>query len=216
MVCDRTFICGYGQRTVRRLSPCNIFSSLTFYPTAEEEKEKRCAPSTVTLLSMSTPASTNPAIVEPTVTEIATQSPPGGTLIQPLHPDPGDTGISPTSPPHSPPSGDRDPSPPLPTDLAPTTAEDMAIDPELDRLFPNNRSTPTPAAALAQPLLSTAGRGAFEPDGTCEDFINEAVVAYWEVVPGGVKWIEMVRSYLTLTQRLPAKGVSIYQCLPIE
>jgi len=87
-------------------------------------------------------------------------------------------GISPASLLYSPPPGACNPSPPLSTDLAPIIADDMAIDPELDCLFPNNRSTPTPVAALAQPLLLATGKGTFEPSGTHEDFINEAVVAY--------------------------------------
>lgn len=173
---------------------------------------------------MNTPAPTNPVIIEtpadannePAVTTIATQSPPGGTLIQPPHPDPSNTVISPTPLLYSLPPGDCDPSPPLSTDPTPVITDEMAIDPELDRLFPNNGSTPTPVAALAPPLLSTAGKGIFKPGGACEGFINEAVIAYWEVVPGGGKWVEMVKSYLTLTQRLPAKGVSTWRCLLLE
>ena len=61
-----------------------------------------------------------------------------------------------------------------------------------------------------RPLLATAGKNAFNFDSIREDFIDEAVIAYWEAVPGGGKWVEMVQSYLALSRLPPAKGVSSF------
>jgi hypothetical protein len=170
---------------------------------------------------MDVPTSTNPATAgppanantEPAAAAILIQSPKGATLVQLPHPDSGNTAIYPPSP-YSNPSGDRDPSPPSPLmlplsmDPVPMISADTAIDPEPGCQTSNDRSTPTPVAALARPLLSTAGNCAFKLDGAREDSMSETIVAYWETVPGGGRWVEMVRSYLALTQHLPVKGVS--------
>ena len=85
---------------------------------------------------------------------------------------------------------------------------DALTDREPDFRIPDNGNTPAPDAAPTQPWLSTAGRGTFNPDGVDEDFICKAVIAYWEIVPGGQKWVEMIESYLGLAKCSLAKGVS--------
>ena len=40
-------------------------------------------------------------------------------------------------------------------------------------------------------------------------FISEDIRVYWESVPGGGGWVEMVKSYLILERITPMKGVSI-------
>ena len=162
---------------------------------------------------MTAPTSTDLVTVEPP-TNVNTEPTAATITTQPNHLDSGDMVISPPSPSHFLPSGDRDPSSPslLPfsfsTDPVLMIAPDMPTDPELGCQIPDDRSTPTPVAASAQPLLSTAGKGTLKHDGACEDFVDDAIIAYWEAIPGGGKWAEMIKSYLTLTQRPPAKGVS--------
>ena len=64
-----------------------------------------------------------------------------------------------------------------------------------------------------RPILVTAGKNVFNFDGTSENFINEAVLTYWEAVPGGERWIEMMCSYRALVRLPRAKWVSSWYCL---
>ena len=116
---------------------------------------------------------------------------------------------------------DGSPAPPLP----PTADLMLNLNPGET---PNNTSepAPTPIHPLLQtagsgasdtsgaicPLLATAENNTFDCDGIHKDFINKAVVTYWETVPGGGRWIEMIQSYLTLLRLPQAKGVSSSHC----
>ena len=76
-------------------------------------------------------------------------------------------------------------------------------------LVPSRSNTPTPGTTFTQPLLASAGSGTFDLTDVRGDFISEEICAYWELVPGGEEWIEMVKSYLMLETIAPGKGVSI-------
>ena len=103
----------------------------------------------------------------------------------------------------------RMPSPPLdnpsstpPSTLSPTT-----------HLPPNTSVPPCPAMSasatpLTQPLLASAGNGTFDLTGVCGDPISESTRGYWESVPGGEKWVAMVKSYLELQKMPPSSRVS--------
>ena len=102
----------------------------------------------------------------------------------------------PPSPPANIPEDDTEcPAPPQ----SPTADPLLAFDPSE---APNNTSDVT------FPLLATGGKNAFKLDDTCEDLVDEDIVAYLEAVPGGVRWIEMIQSYRTLAQLPPTKEVS--------
>lgn len=77
-----------------------------------------------------------------------------------------------------------------------------------ETLVPPRSNTPTPEATLKQPLLTSAGHGAFDLAGVHGDFISECTRVHWESVPGGEKWVEMVKSYLILETMVPTKVVS--------
>lgn len=68
--------------------------------------------------------------------------------------------------------------------------------------------TPAPGTILAPPLLACAGSGMFDLAGVHGDFISKDTCVYWESVPGGAKWIELVKNYLKLEAISPIKGVS--------
>ena len=102
----------------------------------------------------------------------------------------------PPSPPANVPEDDTEcPAPPQ----SPTADPLLAFDPGE---APNNTSDVTFL------LLATGGKNAFKLDDTCEDLVDEDIVAYLEAVPGGVRWIEMIQSYRTLAQLPPTKEVS--------
>ena len=75
--------------------------------------------------------------------------------------------------------------------------------------MPSPGTTLSPGAAPTQPPLPSAGNGAFDLTGIPGDFIPESIRTYWESVPGGEKWVEMVKSYLTLQTMPPSKDVRI-------
>ena len=137
---------------------------------------------------------------------IATQSPDEATTANAAT-------VSPSSPLCTSILEDYDGSPAPPP---PPTADPM---PNLDPgETPNNTSEPAPTpvhppsptagSGAVCPLLTTAENNTFDCDGIHEDFINKAVVTYWEAVPGGGRWIEMIHSYLTLLRLPQVKGVS--------
>ena len=55
----------------------------------------------------------------------------------------------------------------------------------------------------------SAGDGVFNLTADCGDFVSEDICAYWESVPGGEKWVEMVKGYLALEAIPSTKGVSV-------
>ena len=75
-------------------------------------------------------------------------------------------------------------------------------------LSPSRSNTSTPETIPTQPLLPSARNGAFNLTGVRGDFISEDTREYWESVPGGDKWVEMVTSYLMLETMVPLKSVS--------
>ena len=68
-------------------------------------------------------------------------------------------------------------------------------------------NVPTSVTTLPYPPLTSAGNGAFNLTGVLGDFISESIRAYWESVPGGEKWVAMVKSYLILQTILPSRDV---------
>ena len=78
--------------------------------------------------------------------------------------------------------------------------------------IPPRSSAPTPGAVLPQPLLTCAGSGVFNLTGVFGDFISEGTRVYWESVPGGEKWVALVKNYLELEAIPPLKGVSSRLC----
>ena len=73
-------------------------------------------------------------------------------------------------------------------------------------------NTPTPITTPTQPLLTSAQSGAFDLTGISGDFISESTCIHWESIPGGEKWVEMVKSYLRLEAMVPMKNVSMILC----
>jgi hypothetical protein len=59
----------------------------------------------------------------------------------------------------------------------------------------------SPAAFIQLPAVVTV-KGTFDIEGVHGDFISKTTVQYLEGIPGGAKWINMVRSYTDL-ERLP-------------
>ena len=119
-------------------------------------------------------------------------SPPSGTVTTDHSPVDADPGGILEIPPRS--------QSPLPDDPGPNQPPET--------LVPPCSNTPTPEATLNQPLLTSAENGAFDLAGVRGDFIFERTCMHWESVPGGEKWVEMVKSYLILEMMVPTKVVS--------
>jgi hypothetical protein len=64
--------------------------------------------------------------------------------------------------------------------------------------------------------LPSGGDGTFDLTGIPSDFISESTRAYWESVPGGEKWVAMVKSYLVLQTMPPSTHVCIPPPYPFE
>ena len=78
--------------------------------------------------------------------------------------------------------------------------------PAANSLHTTSPCSATPAKTpLAQPSLASAGNNAFDLTGVCGDFISKSTREYWESVPGGEKWVAMVKSYLVL-QTMPSSN----------
>ena len=205
---------------------------LTSRISADEEKKRRSPQGNVSFLSMSVPklADEDRPITSPTDT---TDNPP-------FNNNPGPTTPlipSPMSNPHGlcPPAplplgtGTTDHSP-IGTNAADVSEVPPAPSPPPDNLDPPSHSPPpihppyeapipphsdnvqTPRTTLTQLPLPSAGDSPFDLTGVLGDFISESIRAYWESVPGGVKWVEMVKSYLELQTLPPSKGV---RALPV-
>ena len=123
----------------------------------------------------------------------ASPPPVAGTTNHTPHTNPGG---APGTPP-------RTPSP-LPGDLGP----DLPSVPSPPPPSPSRSSTPTPETAPIQPPSPTARNDVYDLTGVRGDFIIEDTRVYWESVPGGEKWVEMVTSYLMLETIAPLKSVS--------
>ena len=67
--------------------------------------------------------------------------------------------------------------------------------------------TPTSGTMLVQPPLVSAGNGTFDLTGVSGDLVSESTCKYREMVPGGEKWVAMVRSYLVLQSMPPLKAI---------
>ena len=88
--------------------------------------------------------------------------------------------LPPPSPPANVPERDTEcPAPPP----SPTADPLLAFDPG---------EAPNDTSDITFPLLATGRNNAFKLDDTCNDLIDEDIVAYLEAVPGGVGWIEMI------------------------
>ena len=94
----------------------------------------------------------------------------------------------------------------------PPPPNDLDSNPPPNSFPPTHPNTPTPGTTFTQPLLTSGGNGAFNMISDCGDFISEGICAHWESVPGGEKWVEMVKSYLTLEAMPSVKGVSVAAC----
>ena len=199
---------GWLRTTYSRFFIIFTVSLLTLYFTGDEEKKKRSSKGAVSYISMVPPhPADNPATVDMDTAEDT--SLPHGSPSQ-------------TNSPLAPPLNVSDPwcldSPaaPLPRTGSPTlidtgrgdTSEDppQSPSPFLDDISP---IPSVPGNTLTQPLLASAGGSALDPTGVHGDFISKDTCAYWESVPGGEKWIEMVKSYLALEAMAPTKAVSI-------
>ena len=111
---------------------------------------------------------------------------PGGTPGTPprtLSPLPGDLGP------------DQPPIPSPPRSNTPTIPS------------PPCSNTPTPKTVPIQQLSPSTRNSTFDLTGVHGDFILEDTRVYWESVPGGKKWVEMVTSYLMLETMAPLKSV---------
>lgn len=108
-----------------------------------------------------------------------------------------------------------------PTDINPGDASEtsvptpLPIPGNLSPALPPDLSPPTHLPQNAQPLgitftqppLESAGNGTFNLTGVIGDYISESTRTFWESVPGGEKWVAMVKSYLELQTIPPSKGV---------
>lgn len=54
---------------------------------------------------------------------------------------------------------------------------------------------------------AVAVEGTFDIKGVHGSFINKTTVRYWKGIPGGEKWISMVRSYIDLERMIPTDAV---------
>ena len=173
-------------------------------PTGKEEKERRKPPldSAFPLFVIPPPAypmvqSTTNAFHNPTPNSSPDEA--VAATVTPAPPSPS-------------PRAARDPSKDptsLSPPLSPIALPDCALDDTTEPAPTTPASLPFPTAGnlfsegfADSPVLGTTGGNAFDINGICEDFVNEAVIAYLEAVPGGGTWVEMIRSYLALA-RLP-------------
>lgn len=79
---------------------------------------------------------------------------------------------------------------------------------------PSIPNPPTSGITPTRSLLTNAGDDPFDLTGDRCDFISEATCAYWQSVPGGGKWVAMVKRYLILEGMARTKGVStISHCI---
>lgn len=200
---------GYKPHSVSLRS--QNYSTADSSPTAEEEKERRCSPSTVSRLAAipangataATPLP-SPPIADSQLAAIPAN---GATAATPLP-------SSPIADPQIDPDPDKDPD----NTGEPSTALDPGDDVDMD---PGDVADPVPATAgnnapnfdTIRPILAAAGNNAFDINGILEDFMDEAIVSYLAAVPGGGRWAEVVQSYLVLVRLSPAKEVGRYYFL---
>ena len=71
----------------------------------------------------------------------------------------------------------------------------------------SNASTPSTTTTTACSPLTSAGDGTLSLTGILGDFISQDTLAYWETVPGGGKWVAMVKNYLMLQTMPTSKDV---------
>ena len=178
-------------------------------PTGKEEKERRKPPLDSTFPSFVTPAPAYPmaqsaanAFHNPTPTSSPDDA--VAATVTPAPPSPSPRAA------RDPSKGLTSPSPPL----SPTALPDRALNDTTEPAPTTPASPPSPTAGNTfsegfanSPVLGTAGDNAFDINGVCEDFVNEAVVTYLEGIPGGGMWVEMIRSYLALARLPRAKRV---------
>jgi hypothetical protein len=130
----------------------------------------------------------------------------------PFHDDPGCDSPAALS------SSARPPAESVPPQTSPPFHDDPGCDspaalsssarPPAESPLPSRPSTPTPGTLLSPPLLGNAGSDVFDLTGVNGDFISKDTCVHWESVPGGEKWVALVRSYLKLEAITPIKGVS--------
>lgn len=92
--------------------------------------------------------------------------------------------------------------------LGPDLPSNLSISSPRDTPASPCSNMPTPTTTLIRPPLMSAEKNVFNMTGILRDFISEYTLAYWESVPGGEKWVAMVRSYLRLQTMSPFKQVS--------
>lgn len=63
------------------------------------------------------------------------------------------------------------------------------------------------AAVSSQPSAAVPIKGAFNIKGVHGGFINKATVQYWNSIPGGEKWVNMVQAYIDLERMPPTNAV---------
>lgn len=221
-MCEHCSTSGYARCMVC-LYHCQFLLDINPHLTDDEEKTKRTSLNAVSVTSMITPdhtdmdTTTDYYAASPSATDLP--PPPSGVILQtPSPPTLSPTGESSAdhlitendsgsrsetpSPSQTPPSFhddvDNDPPPAL---LSP-------IHPQTESPVPSRSGTPTPGTILAPPLLVCAKSGTFDSASVHGDFISKDTCAYWESVPGGAKWIELVKNYLKLEAIPPIKSVS--------
>jgi hypothetical protein len=211
-------------RTVYSTSFTVDSSSFLTLISGDEEKMKRTSHNAVSVVSITAPnhmdmdTTADDHTVSPSAVNIPSSPPSGATPQTPTTPAPSPTVGSSAdrlipendsgsrseipSPSQTPPSfhdeAGNNPPPALPPPIHSQTESPI----------PPRSSTPTPGAVLAPPLLVCAESGAFDLTGVHGGFISKDTRIYWESVPGGARWVELVKSYLKLETIPLVKGVS--------
>ena len=120
------------------------------------------------------------------------------------------------------------PSPPSDPDFTTNEPEinpDTGCSPPLNPSPPSHHNTPQqpnspttqaePPTAFTRLPAAVAVEGTFDIKGVHGKFINKTTARYWKGIPGGEKWICMVRSYINFERIVPTVAVRDSACTSV-